>query len=137
GGERLQVAPDWRGSGAPAGTRPPGSRVEPGPGEASARGPRARQPPRGDERVTELYEGRRSDRGAGPPATVLAWVVVALCAVFGGVGVATLGTSAGSGAAAPVPSGSRVRSQAPHMIELTFNPRSARGPRIAKVGFHF
>lgn len=91
----------------------------------------------GDERVTELYEGRRSDRGAGPPKAVLTWVSVALCAVLAGIGLATTSSTARPDAAARVPSGSRVRTQAPQVIELTFNPRSARSPRIAKVGFRF
>ncbi len=65
-------------------------------------------------------------------------IVVAFAAILAGVGVASLG-----GSTTPVNSDASraasaiVRSISPRSLDLTFNPRTTRGMKVAKAAFRF
>lgn len=88
--------------------------------------------------MTELYEGRGTDRATAPPSNPAPWVAVAVLAILAGVGTATMGEPDRPESGRSVDSrAARVRGISPRMVELTFNPRTARGLKIAKVAFRF
>jgi flagellar basal body-associated protein FliL len=87
--------------------------------------------------LTELYDGRGSGSRAVPPPRATPWIAVATVAILAGMGTATLGGPAEADAGRVVAAAAPVRAISPKMVELTFNPRVARGLKVAKVAFRF
>lgn len=88
--------------------------------------------------MTELYEGRESEKAAVTPPNLTPWITVAVLAILAGIGTATLPRPAGAEPESAAREGAaRVRGMAPRMVEITFHPRTTRGSKIAKVAFRF